>query len=124
MITPTTETPLPQPGPDLGFRRWDGLEDLAGMAVANAALRTRVGVLEPIDVEAMRHHYTHLVNSDPAMDCILAERDGVTVGYARAEWHDLAAGDRILRPRGGGRSRRLGTWHRGRVHPLGRSAIT
>ena len=27
----------------------------------------------------MRHRYTHLVNSDPAVDCIIVERDGATV---------------------------------------------
>ncbi len=96
----TTETgatgmPVPSSRGDLSFRRWAGLEDLAGMTAANAALRLRVGVVEPIDLEAMRHHYTHLVNSDPVTDCILVERDGVTLGYARAEWHDLADGDRI-----------------------------
>ena len=43
----------------------------------------------------MRHRYTHLVNSDPLVDCIVAERDGATVGYGRVEWHDLVDGDRI-----------------------------
>ncbi len=43
----------------------------------------------------MRHRYTHLVNSDAREDCIVIERDGVTQGYARMEWHDLADGDRL-----------------------------
>ncbi len=80
----------------LHFRRWRGMEDIAGMTAANAALRRRIGVLEPVDVELMRHSYTHLVNSDPATDCILVERDGTTLGYARVEWHDLTDGDRTL----------------------------
>lgn len=76
------------------FRRWRGLEDLDGMGAANARLRAHIGMLEPIDLEAMRHRYTHLVNSDPALDCIVAERDGATRGYARVEWHDLVDGSR------------------------------
>ena len=96
----TTLESAPPPDAPAGsgatFRRWQGIEDVAGMAAANAALRTRIGVLEPIDVEAMRHRYTHLVNSDPASDCILVERDGTTLGYARVEWHDLTDGDRIF----------------------------
>jgi ribosomal-protein-alanine N-acetyltransferase len=77
------------------FRRWRDLDDIDGMGAANARLRAHVGVLEPIDVGAMRHRYTHLVHSDPAVDCILVERDGATRGYARLEWHDLTDGDRI-----------------------------
>ena len=76
------------------FRRWQGLEDIPGMAAANARLRGHIGLPEPIDVDGMRHRYTHLVNSDPARDCILVERDGAVRGYARVEWHDLADGDR------------------------------
>jgi ribosomal protein S18 acetylase RimI-like enzyme len=77
------------------FRRWGGLEDVDGMAAANGRLRSGIGLLEAIDVEGMRHRYTHFVNSDPATDCILAEHHGRTAGYARVEWHDLAAGDRM-----------------------------
>jgi mycothiol synthase len=88
--------PLAQAGSELSFRRWQGIEDIAGMAAAGAALRSRVGVVQLVDTEAMRHHYTHLVNSDPATDCILVARDDTTLGYARVEWHDLADGDRTL----------------------------
>lgn len=82
------------PGTGLTIRPYRGLDDIPGMAAANQRLRTHVHLLEPIEVEAMRHRYTHLVNSDPFLDCLVAERDGVTVGYTRAEWHDLADGDR------------------------------
>lgn len=87
--------PGPLPGTSVTFRRWHGPQDIVGMAAASAALRRHVGLLEPIDVEAMAHRYSHLVNSDPAVDCILAERDGAVIGYVRAEWHDLTDGDRI-----------------------------
>ena len=66
------------------------------MAAANQRLRSHVGLLEPIDLAAMRHRYTHLVNSDPLRDCLVADRDGETVGYVRTEWHDLVDGDRVL----------------------------
>ena len=78
------------------YRRYRGPEELAGMAAANARLRARLGLLEGVNLEALEHRYAHLVNSDPLTDCIIAERDGATVGYARTEWHDLADGDRIF----------------------------
>ena len=96
MTTIDAALPLAPAASGLSFRRWHGVEDIAGMAVASAALRRRVGVLEPMDIEAMHHAYTHLVNSDPATDCIVAERNGITLGYARVEWHDLTDGDRTF----------------------------
>lgn len=77
------------------YRPYRGTVELAGMAAANARLRARLGLLEPIDLAAMEHRYTHLVNSNPLADCLIAERDGVTVGYVRTEWHDLIDGDRV-----------------------------
>jgi GNAT superfamily N-acetyltransferase len=78
------------------LRPWRGIEDIAGMAAANGRLRTHVGVLDPVDVASMEHRYTHLVNSDPLVDCRVVERDGSTAGYARVEWHDLEDGDRLF----------------------------
>jgi GNAT superfamily N-acetyltransferase len=83
------------PGSGVTYRRYRGPEDLAGMAEANQRLRTRCGQLEPVDLEAMQHRYTHLVNSDPLVDCVVAERGGRIVGYTRTEWHDLTDGDRV-----------------------------
>ena len=74
------------------YRPYRGTEDLAGMATANARLRARLGLLEGVNLAAMEHRYANLVNSDPLVDCLIAERDGATVGYARTEWHDLADG--------------------------------
>ena len=76
------------------YRPYRGPGDLAGMASASARLRTRLGLLDGVNLAAMEHHYAHLVNSDPLADCLVAERDGITVGYARVEWHDLTDGDR------------------------------
>jgi ribosomal protein S18 acetylase RimI-like enzyme len=96
-MTDTLSTGIPAvPRGGIRLRPWRGLEDIPGMAAANQRLRDRAGVLEPIDVERMTHRYTHLVNSDPRLDCLVAERDGSAVGYVRTEWHDLADGDRIL----------------------------
>ena len=82
--------------PPITLRPWRGLDDLAGMAKANQRLRTHVGLVDAIDLEAMRHRYTHLVNSDPAADVRIAERDEATVGYVRVEWHNLEDGDRLF----------------------------
>ena len=95
MTTTLLELPAAQAGSGITYRRYRGLEELPGMAAANARLRTHVNLLEPIDLDAMHHRYTHLVNSDPLVDCVIAERDGATVGYGRVEWHDLVDGDRI-----------------------------
>lgn len=93
----TTLTPLPvaAAGSGVAYRPYRGLADVAGMGAANARLRASIGQLEPIDIPAMEHRYTHLVNSDPLTDCVVAERDGTTAGYARVEWHDLQDGDRV-----------------------------
>jgi hypothetical protein len=93
--TATVAPPAAPAGSCAVVRRWRGLDDIDGMAAANARLRAHIGLLEPIEPEAMRHRYTHLVNSDPASDCIVVERDGATRGYARVEWHDLVDGSRI-----------------------------
>ena len=82
--------------PEISLRAWGSLDDLAGMAQANARLRTRLGLLDPIDLATMRHRYTHLVNSDPARDVAIAERAGETAGYVRVEWHNLEDGDRLF----------------------------
>ena len=81
--------------PSIGFRLWTGLDEVPGMAAANNRLRIHTGILEPIDIEGMTHRYTHLVNSDPLEDCVVATKSGRTVGYGRVEWHDLVDGDRI-----------------------------
>jgi ribosomal protein S18 acetylase RimI-like enzyme len=87
--------PVAPAGSGIEYRRYTGFEDLPGMAAANARLRLRSGIVEAVDLEVIRHRYEHLVNSDPVVDCVIALRDGATVGYGRAEWHDLTDGDRI-----------------------------
>jgi ribosomal protein S18 acetylase RimI-like enzyme len=100
----STAMPAPQPAPSppppdvahsVAYRLYRGTEELRGMMEANHRLRTRCGILEPIDMASMEHRYSHLVNSDPLTDCMVATRNGETVGYGRVEWHDLADGDRL-----------------------------
>jgi ribosomal protein S18 acetylase RimI-like enzyme len=133
MTTATTlPPPVATPGTGATFRRWCGLDDIDSMAAANQRLRTHIGLIEPIDVAAMRHRYTHLVNSDPATDCIVVERDGAIRGYARLEWHDLADGDRIydstlvLEPAawGLGLAEAMLAWSEGRAAELAREHPT
>jgi hypothetical protein len=95
MTTTLGRPPAVPPGSGIAYRLFRGIEDVAGMGGANARLRASVGLLEPIDIPAMEHHYRHLVNSDPQTDCVVVERDGATVAYARVEWHELVAGDRL-----------------------------
>ena len=95
MTTTLAHLPEAPAGSGITYRRFAGLDDVDGMGKANARLRAYAGILDPIDPEAMRHRYTHLVNSDPLVDCLVVERGGRTVGYARVEWHDLVDGDRV-----------------------------
>jgi ribosomal protein S18 acetylase RimI-like enzyme len=95
MTTSLAGLPEAPSGSGIVYRMYRGLDDIPGMGDANARLRAHSGALEPIDLDGMRHRYTHLVNSDPALDCVVVERDGAIVGYGRAEWHDLADGDRL-----------------------------
>ena len=68
--------------------------DYAGMAAANQRMRDAAGIGEVITAESLARDYDHLVNSDLAHDLIVAERDGVIVGYCRVEWRDLENGSR------------------------------
>ena len=95
MTTNIVRLPEGPAGSAITYRRYRGIEDIDGMGPANGRLRAHVNVLEPIDLDSMRHRYTHLVNSDPLVDCLVVERDGATVGYGRVEWHDLVDGDRV-----------------------------
>jgi ribosomal protein S18 acetylase RimI-like enzyme len=96
MSTPaaTIAPPPADPANGVAYRLYQGTVELGGMMEANHRLRTLCGTLEPIDMASIEHRYAHLVNSDPLVDCVIATRDGATVGYARVEWHDMTDGDR------------------------------
>ena len=91
------ELPVPSPIEAAGitFRLWGGFDDLPGMTAVNEAVRRHAGVLQPIDVEEMRHFYANLRTCDLATDILIAERDGVICAYGRSEWQDLADGSRL-----------------------------
>ena len=94
-VTRLTASTLPELD-GVAFRLFRSLDDIPGMAAANARQRARFGVLDPVNIDRMRNHYEHLENSDATTDCLLAQVDGVTIGYARCEWHDLHTGERSL----------------------------
>lgn len=96
MTTAAVAHPAPPVLHGVTFRLFRDLDDVDGMARANARMRAAMGVVEAVDAESMRNHYAHLDNSDPTTDCLLALVDDTVVGYARGEWHDLYDGDRVL----------------------------
>lgn len=109
--------------PGLRFRRWRGVDDLVGMAASNQRARDHAGVEEVVDVEAMTRTYTHLAHSDLALDLVVVERDGSTIGYVRVDWNDLTNGERqffsfcVLEPaeRGQGIGRAMLSWSEDRL---------
>jgi mycothiol synthase len=109
--------------PGLRFRRWAGLEDLAGMAAANQRARDDAGVEELISLDSMTRTYTNLVNCDLARDLVIVERGERTIGYVRVAWRDLTNGARqffsfcVLEPaeRGQGIGQAMLSWSEGRL---------
>jgi GNAT superfamily N-acetyltransferase len=98
-MTPATNTdelvvPSRPDVPGLRFRRWHGLDDLAGMAKANQAARDEAGIEEVVNVKTMTSMYQHLTNCDLDRDLLIVERDGRTIGYVRVEWRNLSNGAR------------------------------
>jgi mycothiol synthase len=43
-------------------------------------------------LDGLKFDYSHLINSDPAQDMIMAEVNGQLVGYGRVYWHQEAEG--------------------------------
>lgn len=75
-------------------RPYRGRDDLAGLA---AVINTRMdaeGGENHTTVGELAQQYEHLTNCDPATDILLAEKDGIIVGYARTTWQDVAEGYR------------------------------
>jgi GNAT superfamily N-acetyltransferase len=125
-----TMTPIDVPDrpdvPGLVLRHYRGLADIPAMAAANQAARSSAGALEVVTPESMANQYSHFVHCDPERDILVAEIDGRTVGYARAEWRDQIDGSRefesycLLVPEASGRG--IGTamlgWTQSRLRDM------
>ncbi len=93
-MTPTAFATAP-PVEGVIFRHAVLPDDLATMNdVANTARRAE-GTEWVTSYEAFRTYYANLSNCDPATDIVVAERDGMIVGYGRASWQEEVGGDRI-----------------------------
>ena len=93
--TDLMDMPDAPPVPGLVFRRFRGESDYADMArIANDRFAAN-GDEWKFTLEEVRHEYTHLSNSDPAIDMLVAEVGGEMVGYWRGQWWDNADGTTI-----------------------------
>ena len=63
-------------------------------AIANA-IREAVGQDFTTSDDDMARFYADPPGSDPSTDVVVAERDGVIIGYGRAAWSQEADGPRI-----------------------------
>lgn len=72
--------------PGLVFRRFRGESDYPGIAATDNASREVDGMEWVLTVEDIAREYSHLVNSDPLRDMIIAEINGEMVGFSRGEW--------------------------------------
>jgi len=72
--------------PGLRFRHFRGPDDYAALAAVGNASRMAGGTEWVVTADDVARMYTHLVNSDPATDMIVAEIDGEMAGFTRGEW--------------------------------------
>lgn len=115
---PTDEIVLPNPPaiPGLSFRHFRGHADFAPM-VAVITASVEADQIERVQTpEEMERNYSHLTNSDPAQDMIIAEINGELVAYGRVEWAQLDSGERTYTHLGYVRP----DWRR---HGLGRAIL-
>ena len=75
-------------------RPYAGSRDLPSMVDVINAVRRRDGVDEVAAVAEMAQQYEHLQRCDPATDIVVAEADGIVVGYARTQWDEVSEGYR------------------------------
>lgn len=132
---PDDTIPLPD-APDLPgllFRRFRGERDYPGLTAAGNASREVDGAEWVLTVDDTAREFTHMVNSDPARDMIIAEIDGEIIGCSRGEWWQELDGtyrywfslDLIPEWRGRGIRTALLHWIEGRLrevaaeHPIG-----
>lgn len=83
MITPPPAAPSI---PGLIFRCFRGESDYAGILEVGNVSRAADHFFWVNRLEDIEREYTHLVNSDPAQDMIIAEVDGHMIGYVHGSW--------------------------------------
>ncbi len=79
----------------LRFRHFRGASDFPQMAVAIAASADADQVERVTTVEDIAQTYAHLTNCDPYLDMIVAEINGVIIGYSRGWWFAEEAGPHL-----------------------------
>jgi GNAT superfamily N-acetyltransferase len=81
--------------PGLTFRHFGGEIDYPDMVrIANECVAAD-GDDWNISLDELKHNYAYLTNCNLATDMLIAEIDGVMVGYWRGQWWDNADGNRI-----------------------------
>ncbi|MEZ4519489.1 MAG: hypothetical protein R3C44_22550 [Chloroflexota bacterium] len=73
--------------PGLGFRHFRGESDYPGIVAVGNASRMAEGLEWILSEDDIANQYSHLVNSDPAKDMIIAELDGRMIGFVRGQWN-------------------------------------
>ncbi len=89
---------LPHPAglpPEILLRPYAGPADHPGMVAANNAWRETAGFIDFVDVPGMDVQYANIPRFQPGADCVVLERAGSIVGYARVEWADARDGERL-----------------------------
>jgi len=71
----------------LGFRSFGGDSDYPKMITILSDIAKADREDDVYTLEDLRHDYSHLTHSDPAMDMLYAEIDGKTLAYARVDWY-------------------------------------
>lgn len=100
MLPVMTAAPYSQPStiPGIVFRHLRAPEDYAAMNELSNASSAADGQDSASSEAQFRAFYEHLSNCDPAQDVVIAERDGVVVGYGRASWWEELDGQRVYDP--------------------------
>lgn len=78
--------------PGLMFRRYRGKEDLRAIVQVFEAAAREDGFDWVMTVERLENEYDNMVNFDPIENVVLAEVDGVAVGYSQVYWFEESDG--------------------------------
>ena len=81
--------------PGLTFRNFRGETDFPAMVAVISGSKDADRIERVDSVEQITRNYSHLVNSDPYRDVLIAEVGGQVVGYNRVNWRTEREGNRI-----------------------------